>query len=252
MAMPPKKIFYNPPDHLTPPGEEIHLWLASLQQPGEIFSRLVGVLSPTEQARANRFHFERDRRRFITGRGILRLLLGRYLDIEPGLVQFRYGPQRKPFLSQEQAAGGLHFNLAHSNELVLYAFTGRGEIGVDLEYMRLLPDFGQVANHSFSKAEQVALQALPENQKVEGFYTCWTCKEAYLKALGDGLARPLDKFDVSITPGEPARLLQVEADPLEVTRWWMEAFSPAGSYTAALAAEAPARTVTGWEWSPDW
>jgi 4'-phosphopantetheinyl transferase len=250
--MPPKKKFSQPPDRLIKPEDDVHLWLASLQQPGEVFSHLAGVLSPTEQGRANRFHFERDRRRFMTGRGILRILLSRYLEIEPAQVQFRYGPRRKPFLLEEQGASGLRFNLAHSNELALYSFTGRGEVGVDLEYMLRVADLSQVASHSFSRAEQAALQALPESQKVEGFYTCWTCKEAYLKALGDGLARPLDQFDVSFTPGEPSRLLRVEDDPLEVDRWWIEAFSPAAGYTAALAVEAPARVVSSWEWSADW
>lgn len=197
-----------------------------------------------------RFRFERDRRRFIVGRGVLRTILGRYLGVEPDKVQFRYSPRGKPYLAERFDSYGLRFNLAHSHELALYAFTRDREIGVDLEYVRPMPDAVEIATRFFSTRENAVFRVLPKSQELEAFYNCWTRKEAYLKATGDGLARPLDQFAVSLTPGEPARLLHVEKDLLqEIARWSFQALKPAFSYVAAVAVEGHDWRLVCWQWT---
>ncbi len=232
---------------------EIHVWRAALDPSAGYVRQLAQMLSADESERAARFHFERDRRRFIVGRGVLRALLGCYLGLEPAQVRFRYGPRGKPHLAEAADADVSYnelahyncicFNLAHSHELALYAFIRGREIGVDLEHVHPLPDAEQIAARFFSPGENAAWQALPESQRLEAFFNCWTRKEAYLKACGDGLARPLDQFEVSLVPGEVARLLRVQGQAEETARWWLQALEPADGYIAALAVEIEERRV---------
>jgi 4'-phosphopantetheinyl transferase len=216
---------------------DVHLWRASLEQPLPSISRLAATLSDDEHGRASRFRFERDRRRFIVGRGVLRTILGGYLSIEPGQLQLRYGRYGKPYVIQEPAGEDLRFNLAHAQDLALYAFTRGREIGIDLERVHPMPDADQIAARFFSARENAVYQALPSDQRQGAFFRCWTRKEAYIKALGEGLSRPLDQFDVSLAPGETARLLHVEGHPAETARWSFKALVPASGYEAALAVE---------------
>jgi len=232
-----KTRFSRPPEVLKLANDEIHVWRASFEQPAEHIRQLASVLSANERSRAERFRFERDRRTFTIGRGVLRVILGHYIGIEPGQVQFRYGPYGKPYLAQELERSALRFNLAHSHELALYAFARGREIGVDLERVRPMPDAEQIAARFFSARENRALQALPQAQKIQAFFNCWTCKEAYLKASGEGLARPLDTFDVSLVPGEATRLLYVKGQPEEIDRWSFKTFVPAADHLATLAVE---------------
>lgn len=236
-----------PASALALPTTDVHVWRASLEQPATCVHRLLNLLSHDEQARANRFYLERDRRRFIVARGALRTILGCYLGVEPGQLRFRYEFHGKPFLSDELGAGELRFNLAHSNELALYAFTCGREIGIDVEYIHPVPDIEQIAARFFSANENAALHMLPESQRLEAFFNCWTRKEAYIKALGDGLAYPLTQFQVSLRPGEPAQLLWAEGSPEKVTRWSMTALSPAPGYVAALAVEGPDCYLEYWQ-----
>jgi 4'-phosphopantetheinyl transferase len=234
-------MWCNPSSELTLSKSELHIWRAVLDPPEDYVRQLAQTLSADEGERAARFHFERDRRRFIVGRGELRALLGRYLGIEPERVRFRYGPRGKPHLEADTVGTvgdeALRFNLAHSHELVLYAFTRAREIGVDIEHVRPLPDAEQLAARFFSPGENAAWQALPESQHLEAFFNCWTRKEAYLKAIGDGLARPLDQFEVSLAPGEAAALLRVQGHAEEVAHWRLYAIEAAAGYIAALAVE---------------
>lgn len=218
-------------------SNDVQLWLAKLDSPAICEKQIAKSLTETERLKSERFHFKRDRKHFIVGRGILRIILARYLDIEPNRVQFSYGPHGKPYLTERLGDGALRFNLAHSHELALYAFTRASEIGVDLEYLRFIPDAEQIAADFFSALENAVLQALPTNQRQSAFFTCWTSKEAYVKAFGKGLAQPLDQFEVSLAPGEPARLLNVEGAPKEASRWSLKALTPDPGYAAALAVE---------------
>ncbi|MBN1891064.1 MAG: 4'-phosphopantetheinyl transferase superfamily protein [Thermoflexales bacterium] len=236
-------MWCEPPAELSLTNDEVHVWRAALDPPADSVRQLAQTLSPDEGERAARFHFERDRRRFIAGRGVLRALLGRYLGLEPERVCFRYGPRGKPRLADVDDAP--RFNLAHSHELALYAFALDREIGVDLEHVRPMPDAGQIAARFFSPGENAAWLALPESQRLEAFFNCWTRKEAYLKACGDGLARPLDQFEVSLAPGEAAALLRVPGQEEEAARWWLHALEAADGYIAAMAVEIEMGRVRG-------
>jgi 4'-phosphopantetheinyl transferase len=195
---------------------------------------LAQALSADERERAARYRHERDRRRFAVGRAVLRQILSRYLAVEPGQVQLAYGKQGKPYLAGRHG-GRLWFNLAHSNGLALYVVARVAEIGIDLEYVRAIPEAEEIGARFFSPGEASVLCGLPGSQKQEAFYACWTRKEAYIKATGNGLTQDLQGFDVSLAPGEPARLLRVVANAHEASRWSMLALEPAPGYVAALA-----------------
>lgn len=227
-----------PAGGLTLNRDEIHVWLAFLDQPDYRVRRLEQLLSKDERMRAESFCFERDRKSFIVGRGLLRTILGRYLRIEPSRLQFSFTSNGKPVLGKTFGGGSmLRFNLSHSQGLALYAVTCGREIGIDLEYIHPISDVEQIAAHFFSVRENTVLRALPAHRRLEAFFNCWTRKEAYLKAIGDGLTQPLVKFDVTLTPGEPARLLHVDGDPQEVSRWSLQELTPASGYAATLAVE---------------
>ncbi len=235
-----------PPADMSPPTQGIHVWCTALERPAAQLDRFVRLLSPDEHARAGRFHFERDRRRFIVGRGALRMILSRYLQVDPERLRFGYSARGKPYLLPELNWCALQFSLAHSNELVVYAFVCKSAVGIDLEYVHPLADAEQLAARFFAPGEVAALQALPDDQKLAAFFNCWTRKEAYIKARGDGLAYPVDHFQVSLAPGEPARLLKIEGSAEEAARWFMAAFMPDPAYIAALAVEGCASDLEFW------
>jgi len=220
-----------------PPGE-IHVWSVPLDPSAAIVERLAKSLAADEWERARRFRFDRHRRRYQVGRGVLRELLGAYLGMPAREVVFSYGPRGKPFLGGPAAvAGGLSFNLSNSHELALIGLLRGPEIGVDVELLKPMPDLEQIAERFFSVSERTALRALPADQKREGFFNCWTRKEAYLKAVGEGLAAPLDSFDVTLIPGEPPRMLTLKGDAERASRWTYRCFRPASDYIGALAIE---------------
>jgi 4'-phosphopantetheinyl transferase len=216
---------------------EVHLWRASLDREREQVEELHALLSPDERARAARFHFARDRDRYVVGRGLLRRLLAGYLGIEPGAVRFRYGAHDKP----ELAAPGPAFNVSHSGPVGLFAFVNLGEIGVDVELDREQPDHEQIAERFFSPAEREALRALPAEQRARGFLSCWTRKEAFIKARGDGLSLALDSFDVTLDPDAPPALLRTAWSQDEPRRWrLLDLTDRARGYVASLAVHAEA------------
>jgi 4'-phosphopantetheinyl transferase len=226
-------------------NDEIHIWQVSLDQP---VSRFEGLLSMDERMRAERFHFDGDRKHFIVRRGMLRMILGSYLGIEPWGLQFCYGRNEKPALANISGKAKVHFNLSHSKEIALYAFTYDCEIGVDIEHIRDISEMEQIAERFFSAKENAIFQALPQSEKKEAFFNCWTRKEAFIKATGDGLSFPLDRFDVSLVPSEPARLLGIEGDATAASRWWVQDLKPAPGFTAAIAVEARSWEVHYWQW----
>lgn len=226
--------------------DQVHIWRAALDVPASHLHDLGRLLCEDEVCRASRFRFERDRRRFVAARGTLRILLGRYLALDPAEVRFQYGAYGKPSLAAHTSAVDLRFNVTHSEDLALYAFACGREVGVDLERIRPVPEMEQIAEGFFSARERAALKSLEPGQRLDAFYACWTRKEAYIKARGEGLALPLDRFDVSLAPGEPARLLDVRrlnshrrqtTDRRELERWSLHALAPAPGYAAALAIE---------------
>jgi 4'-phosphopantetheinyl transferase len=198
--------------------------------------------------RADRFYFSQDRRRFIVARGVLRTLLGRYLDRAPESLSFSYTTNGKPALASEPGADPIRFNLSHSHGTALYAVTRGREVGVDLEFIRGDLEAEQIAERYFSHREIVTLRALPTSLQKYGFFLCWTRKEAYIKARGEGLSMPLDQFDVSLIPGEPAALLSTKPDSDEARRWSLQNLTPACGCAAALATEGRDWTLSCWQW----
>ena len=229
-------------------SDEVHVWRVPLRARDSEIPELWRTLADDERERAERFHFSRDRVKFIIARGTLRALLGRYVDIDPARLQFCYGPYGKPAL--RDAPGGLRFNLAHSHELALCAIAQGCELGIDLEYERERIAIEQIATKFFSAREAAALCGLPDEKKRAAFYNCWTRKEAFIKLLGSGLSLPLDGFDVSLVPGEPAALLSVAGDVRRAARWTLRELKPATGYFAALALEGHDRQIRLWYW-PD-
>jgi 4'-phosphopantetheinyl transferase len=216
---------------------EVHVWCTALNPGGAVVQDLSGLLAPDERTRAERFRFQRDREHFIAARGQLRRILGGYLGRSPEELRFRYSPYGKPALTEEWDPEEIQFNMSHSHAIVLYAIARGRRVGIDVEWIR--PDFAteQIAERFFSAHEVAALRALPAADRPEAFFHCWTRKEAYIKARGEGLSLPLDQFDVSLAPGEPAALLRSRADPDEVARWRMCALTPPPGYAGALVVE---------------
>lgn len=231
--------------------DEVHVWRFSLDLETPRVQSLQRTLASDEQARANRFHFRRDRDRFIVARGLLRVVLARYLDTNPGQLRFCHNSYGKPSLVSIDGQDTLNFNVSHSQELGLYAITRNRRIGVDLEYIRT--DFAceQVAERFFSSRERATLRSLAPRLKHQAFFTCWTRKEAYIKARGEGLSLPLDQFDVSLAPGGPAALLNTRGDPQEANRWSLRELKPGPGYVAALAVEGQGWQLRFWQW-PAW
>jgi 4'-phosphopantetheinyl transferase len=206
---------------------------------------LTGLLSADERSRAGRFAFERDRRRYIVARARLRQLLGERLGVAPGSLQFVYNPHGKPALARRPGQRDLRFNVSHSGELAAYAFAEGRDVGVDVEAVRELPDADDIAMRFFSRRERAAYMRLPARERPQGFFNCWTRKEAFIKALGEGLSHPLERFDVSLAPGEPARFLRVGETSGRDCGWWMESFSPVTGYVAAVVTERPPADRSG-------
>lgn len=232
---------------LTLSDDDVHVWCVSLQQPIHIIEQLDCLLSSDEKARAARYHFDYLQQSFIMARGILRILLAGYLNLQPAQIEFTYLRAGKPRLS-ENLKKSIFFNLSHSHELVLYAFSPTRNVGIDIEHIRPIEDLRQISENNFSATENLELKTLPAEKISEGFFNCWTRKEAYIKAIGDGISFPLQQFDVSLKPGEPARLLRVRGDRQEAARWSMYELHPAENYVGALAVEGSACNVEYRQW----
>jgi len=192
-----------------------------------------------------RFRLEKDRRRYLIGRGLLRSLLGVYLNRAPQDLRFETTAAGKPHLAS--GLGQLQFNVSHSGEYVLIAITDDRAVGIDVEAVHDDFDVDEVAVHFFSANERRDLETFTGRVKIEAFYNCWTRKEAYVKARGEGLSLPLDQFDVSLRPGEPARLIATRPNPAEATRWQLSGLDVADGYRAALAIEGQGWTPRFWD-----
>jgi 4'-phosphopantetheinyl transferase len=247
-------VWPEPRGALTLSHGEVHVWRASLDQPPGVAARLRLTLSEDERGRAARFHFERDRVRFVIARAALRAVLSRYLDVPPGNLRFSYGAHGKPSLSPEFAAGPaggrLEFNVSHSHTLALVAVARGRALGVDIERLRADADERRIAERFFSAQEVATLCALPDAQQPRAFFDCWTRKEAYIKARGEGLSFPLEEFDVSLQPDAPAALLRVRGDVREAGRWSLRAMDVEPGYAAALAVEGSGWRLRTLQWEP--
>jgi 4'-phosphopantetheinyl transferase len=214
---------------------QIHLWNGRITAGDACFFELYKSLSHDEAERAARFHFGRHRRDYIICRGLLRSVLSSYLNLNPADLTFRYGPEGKPFLQNL----GLHFSVSHSENRVLYALCENSELGVDIEYVRDLPEADILAKHYFSPFECAELRSTTPAIRMKAFFCCWTRKEAYIKATGKGLSIPLDSFQVSTSPAQPVTLKAREGQDLQLTNWSLKHLDPAFGYVGALAVPSP-------------
>ena len=231
----------------SPSTGEVHVWTSVLEGYGG--PEQLECLSPDERARAERFHFDRDRQRFVRARATLREILGDCLGVGARDVVFQYGPYGKPALAKEMASD-VQFNLSHSRGVALVAVAAGRRVGVDLEFICPRAAEGRIADRFFSAAEVTALRALPRERQEEAFFACWTRKEAYIKGRGEGLSMPLGAFSVSLAPGEPAALLDHAAAPEEARTWSLRSLTTVPGYAAALAVEGEGWWLEERSWDP--
>jgi len=225
--------------------DDVHVWSLSLDLPQAELRRLESLISTEETARAERFAFPLDRRRYVAAHGLLRLVLSGYLGTGPDAIAFRSNGDGKPRLAHPER---LRFNLSHSGVLGLLAVSANREVGIDVEEIRDLEDIEDLAKTCFSPVEQAAFAAVPAVQRSWALFAGWTRKEAFLKALGEGLSRPLDSFDVSLAPGEPARLLRVEGAPSAPASYAIRSLEPAPGYVGALVVDGIQMTLRWRRW----
>jgi 4'-phosphopantetheinyl transferase len=216
---------------------ELHLWWIDTSRPAEPLEALKRYLDPDERRRAERFVREADRRKFVVSHAALRIILGQYLGVPPDQVETAAGPGGKPQLIASSPLPLLRFNLSHSEERALVGVAYDQEVGVDVEHVRPLTDAAHLVARCFSAGEQSAWQSLPLNERLPAFFRCWTRKEAYLKARGVGLSAGLDHFEVSLAPGEPARILSINDSTTSPAQWPIGDVPGDEGYMAAYVVE---------------
>lgn len=222
----------EPPEALSLESGQVHVWQFCLDQEDELLDRFRRTLAPEELDRAGRFRFERLQRYFVAARGVLRHVLARYLDSEPEDLRFSYNSYGKPSLAGEQR---LQFNMSHSHEVGLVAVTRDAAVGVDVEHIRADFASDEIARRFFSRLEVETFNSLPQEDQVAAFFRCWSRKEAYIKAIGKGLSQPLDGFDVTLAPDDPAALLRTGDE--DTVTWSMCDLDVGSDYASALAVE---------------
>ncbi|MTJ11196.1 4'-phosphopantetheinyl transferase superfamily protein [Anabaena sp. UHCC 0187] len=228
------------PKNLILSSDDVHIWRINLNQSESQLQSFRETLSSDEIARAERFYFPEHRQRFIAGRGTLRAILGQYLGINPKQVEFEYQPRGKPFLAAKFADKGLLFNLSHSQNLALCGVSYQNKIGVDLEYIRTMSDLESLAKRFFSFREYEHLRLFSSDEQQQIFFRYWTCKEAYVKATGDGLVQ-LEEIEISLRPNQPSQLL-ISGD------WSLRELTPAENFAAAVVVAGRNINLDCWEY----
>lgn len=236
-----------PETSVTLPEQAMHLWRVDLSQTALWLKTLAGFLTFDEQERANRFYFDTDRETFIITRGVLRHLLGAYLQLPPNQLRFRYGAHGKPHFADGRYQA-LHFNVSHSRNFALLGFVWRHAIGVDVEFMRDGFASFEMARRFFAPGEIDSLEQLETADFKQGFFNCWTRKEAYIKAVGKGLSQPLSQFEVSLQPGVRPAILYSAHDPDVAEKWSVFDLNMATNYAAAAMVEGQGWQVHCWDW----
>jgi 4'-phosphopantetheinyl transferase len=240
------KILPAPPAPLLGPAVIHVCWFATDLAPC-IVSELEPLLSLTERARADRFRFARDRGRYIAARARLRIILGRYTNRAPGELQFDAGPFGKPVLRPKGGTERIQFNLSGSHGLGVVALQLDLELGIDVERVRPLDDAAAIAERMFAAKEYAAFRSLPAAEQPESFFRYWTRKEAIVKSIGQGLAHPLDGFELSPEGGTPERL-EFDCDGVRTVRWLLPAPSLRQGFVAALATAGSPAAMRCWAW----
>jgi 4'-phosphopantetheinyl transferase len=251
MDIPPEELqSWTPgPTHPAIKPGQVDIWRIQLEDPSLDPAALFENLSGTEQDRAQRFRFPVHRQRFIQAHAGLRNILARYLDLPARRLEFNHNAYGKPELTLEDGGDWLKFNLSHSHNLALVAVSVKRALGVDIEQIRTDLADEKIAQRFFSSREVADLQSLPADQRSQAFFACWTRKEAFIKALGHGLSMPLDAFDVSLLPGEPARIIQTRPDPAQALQWNLHSLWPGVGYIGALVVEGIVEQIDCWHWN---
>lgn len=225
-------------------SDEVHLWVLGLDPPAGELAHSASVLDASERQRAERFHFDHDRSRFVAAHGALRIILGGYLACEPRAVVLDHGRRGKPFVPGEP----IRFNLSHSGSVGLVALAAEAQIGCDVEQVTERVPVNDLAARFFSEAECRVLMALPPAERRAAFFACWTQKEAFVKARGEGLTLPLDAFDVCLSG--VGGLLRTRPNASEASLWWMTSLTPAAGYAGAVCVEGKAgRVLRQWHFA---
>jgi 4'-phosphopantetheinyl transferase len=227
----------------------IHVWQFEIALPKDQADQYRVILSPDENQRADRFYFDRDRIRFIAARAAMRSILAGYLSVAPDEIIFSYASNGKPELAGGLNESGLKFNLSHSHDRALLGVVSNFCIGVDIEFIKHEFASDEIAQRFFAPGEVARLRAMPEIERASAFFSCWTRKEAYIKAVGQGLSLPLDSFEVAFGPGVQPSLLEVKTDSEEAARWKMYSIPTAESYAAAIIVEGKDHKIEYREWN---
>jgi 4'-phosphopantetheinyl transferase len=225
----------SPAAHPEIVAGEVHLWRARLDLQAPQLARLAATLSSEERARGGRLHRTSDRSRFLAARGILRSLLGRYLECEPERLDFRYGSNGKPELAGRPGGAALQFNVSHSGACGLFAFATDRSVGVDVEAMRPVREARQIAARYYTPRERAALRSAPDADRHALFLRYWTCKEAALKAMGAGVSR-LHMVEIELHADRSAAITRIDGETRAASRWFLEEVSPRAGYVGAIVA----------------
>jgi 4'-phosphopantetheinyl transferase len=235
-----KILWQSSPKNLIAQNNRVHLWLVNLNLADRQVQELTNILSKDERERANRYKFARHKDSFVVARSTLRKILSIYLKIAPEFLEFDYSDRGKPFLSAKFQKDNLQFNLSHSQELAIYAITMNEKIGIDLEYIRPMSDAENIAKRFFSANEYNWISSLTGAAQREAFFRCWTAKEAYLKATGEGIGGSLDRVEVDFKNPSSIRIR-------DNSNWLLYNFIPQSNYMATVAVENSAIEFSYWQ-----
>lgn len=227
---------------LTP--HQVHVWSIDKDKHINKLPFYWSVLNETEKEKASKYRFENDHNCAVISRGILRILLGTYLKTSPKNINFQFGDYGKPTI----IASNIEFNISHSANSIVMAFTLKSKIGIDVEYTKKSIDVKKISEHFFSKEEISSLLSLHKNYQQQAFYNCWTRKEAFIKALGCGLSFPLDQFVVSLDSTKNASLLATKWDEKEKDNWVLKTFNPQENYIGAVSVKGKVTDVQFWKY----
>jgi len=229
-------------------NNEVHIWYFTFSTVNQT-DGYWHLLTPEEQDHALRFYFQKDRQAYLLSRGILRSILAKYICVTPKAINLNYTSHGKPLLDPKQNSLRLHFNVSHTHQCILYAITKNIEIGIDVEYLKHDVDYQGMAKNFFSAYEYQTLIKAKAEQQSALFYQIWTCKEAFIKAIGLGLSYSLADFDVIWQEDQPAKILNIKGAPLEAAQWNLHAFIPVEHYRAVVAIQQPIHKISYYQYT---
>jgi 4'-phosphopantetheinyl transferase len=242
----------SPPENISLAKHHVHVWRMWLRPTDSLIGEMYSLLSVEEKQRSDRFKIREDRTRYIAAHYHTRKILSKYLALSPEKIKFAYSQFGKPVLAGEKNAPGLRFNLSHSVDIALLAVTNGFNLGIDLELVKQEKATEDIARRFFSIGEVESLLDQPKKDRQEAFFRCWTRKEAYIKARGEGMSIPLGEFEVSFLPGDPPRILWVKDDPHGVENWTIFHLAPETGYVGALAVEGHPEKLNLFNLGEDW